>query len=104
MVGARGEVVQNWARSSITTGTKYSPDMPFVQVTRHTLYDFLAMQMSFNPEVYGVPRTHRAEPQFNDWHPKGLRQQCERSKFYKALKVWGPTYAANRVISKAIKH
>lgn len=92
--GARGEVFQNWARNIVATGTKYSPDMPFVQVTRYTSYDFLAMHMAFNPEVYGIPRSQRAERQFNDWHPKGLAQQPERLKFYEALKVWGPTYAA----------
>ncbi|AYQ29239.1 MULTISPECIES: hypothetical protein [unclassified Polaromonas] len=92
--GARGEDYQTWARNIVAQGIKYSPDMPFVTVTKYTNYDFLAMRIAFNPEPYGTARSKRPERTFNDWNPSSVSLGTERKKIYEALKDWAPAYAA----------
>jgi hypothetical protein len=91
--GARGDVFQMWARNIVSAGTKYSPDMPFVTVTKYTSYDYLAMRIGFNPETYGIPRSKRPDRTFNDWNVKVISQNTDRASFYEALKKWAPVYA-----------
>jgi hypothetical protein len=91
--GARGEVFQTWARNIVSTGIRYSPDMPFVTVTRYTSYDYLVMRIGFNPEAYGIPRSKRPDRTFNDWNVKAIAHNPDRANFYEALKKWAPVYA-----------
>ena len=91
--GATGEVFQAWARELVATGVGYSREMPFVQVTRFTPYDFLSMVIAFDPEAHGVTRSKRAERTFNDWQPQTLAGHPDRIAFYEALKSWAPTFA-----------
>jgi hypothetical protein len=91
--GARGEVFQTWARNIVSAGTKYSPEMPFVTVTRYTSYDYLMMRIGFNPEAYGIPKSKKRDRTFNDWNVKVVAQNPDRANFYEALKKWAPVYA-----------
>lgn len=91
--GSRGEVFQAWARDIVSTGTKYSSDMPFIIVTKYTSYDSLVMRVAFNPQPYGIPKSKKSARAFNDWNVKVVAQHPARENFYEALKNWAPAYA-----------
>jgi hypothetical protein len=92
--GSRGEVFQAWARDIVSTGTKYSSDMPFITVTRYTSYDSLVMRVAFNPRPYGIPKSKKSARAFNDWNVKVVTQNSAHENFYEALKNWAPAYAS----------
>lgn len=92
--GARGESFQAWARDIKSKSIGYSPEMPFVSVTRYTPYDYLQMTVSFDPSTSGISPSANPTRSFNDWLPETVAQRPTHSMFYEALVSWAPTYAA----------
>lgn len=92
--GARGEIYQSWARKLVSDGVGYSPEMPFVSVVRYTPYDFLSMQVGFDPSTAGITKSKRPERPFNDWHPQNAATDTARISFYESLKAWSNTFAS----------
>ena len=92
--GARGDVFQAWARDMKSKSIGYSPEMPFVMVTRYTPYDYLQMTVSFDPALSGIPPSQNPARTFNEWNAAGIAQRPANAKFFDALVAWSPTYAA----------
>lgn len=91
--GATGAVFEAWARDLKAKSIGYSPEMPFVRVTRYTSYDFLQMTVSFDPSVSGIVRSQNPARPFNDWFAQTVSQRPAHAKFYDALVAWAPKYA-----------
>ena len=92
--GARGEIFQTWARKLVSDGVGYSPEMPFVSVVRYTPYNFLSMQVGFDPSAAGISKSKRPERPFNDWNPQNAATDTARISFYENLKAWSNTFAS----------
>jgi hypothetical protein len=91
--GARGEKYLAWARDIKSKGIGYSPEMPYIKVTRFNSYDYLQMSMSFDPTSSGIPNSKDRTRQFNDWNPADISQRPLHAKYYEALVVWAPKFA-----------
>ena len=92
--GARGYPFLAWAGEIKARSVAYSPEMPFVTITRYTPYDFLSMSVSFNPAPYGIEKSKDGTRKLNDWNGSSVSQFQERLRFYEALKSWAPTFAS----------
>ena len=90
---ARGEAFQAWARDIKAKSIGYSPEMPFVSVTRYTSYDYLQMTVSFDPSVSGIASSQNPNRQSNDWNGLKSVPNSTHAKFYDALVLWAPKFA-----------
>lgn len=91
---ARGEIFAAWARDLKAKDISYSPEMPYVLVTRYSPSDYLSMGIRFNPSPSGIGSSKERGRQFNDWNPTQISQGSPQAQFYDALKAWAPRYAS----------
>jgi hypothetical protein len=89
--GDHGAAFEAWARDIKLKAIGYSPQMPYVSVTRYTPDDYLRMVVSFDPSVSGIAASADPAQQRNDWQPDArLPAQAD---FYAALVAWALRFA-----------
>ncbi len=94
VLGASGEQFEAWARDLTSRGVGFSPEMPFVRVTRYTKADYLQMTLSFDPQASGIGPSKYAERLVNDWNASSAPGNPQHVRFYEALAGWAPTFSA----------
>lgn len=90
---ASGTTFVGWARDLKERGIRYSPEMPYVSVTRYTMSSWLSMQLMFDPAVSGIQPSEASERSESDWQPQRAARDPQRSAFYLSLKDWAPQLA-----------
>jgi hypothetical protein len=91
---AVGSDYDAWARRIRANNIDYSPEMPFIQVTRYTRSDFLRVRVAFNPKASGIENSLAPQRHLNDWHPDNVKPGSAHERFYKALIDWAPQFAS----------
>jgi hypothetical protein len=90
---ASGNTFVSWARDLKERGIRYSPEMPYVSVTRYTMSSWLSIQLMYDPSVSGIKPSEASERSENDWQPQRAARDLQRSTFYRSLKDWAPQLA-----------
>lgn len=91
---AGGSDYDAWARRIRANNIDYSPEMPFIQVTRYTRSDFLRVRVAFNPKASGIENSPAPQRHLNDWHPDNVKPGSAHERFYKSLVDWVPQFAS----------
>jgi hypothetical protein len=77
---AGGKDYDAWSRRIRANNIDYSPEMPFVQVTRYSRSDFLRVRAAFNPKASGIENSLAPQRHRNDWHPDNVKRRlCARA-------------------------
>ena len=90
---ARGDAFQAWAREMKAKSIGYSPEAPFVMVTRFTSSDYLQMWVAFDPMLARIGPSQSPARHLNDWHGDTVSQRPTHANFYGALVSWAPKFA-----------
>jgi hypothetical protein len=89
---AHGADFEKWGHGIRSAGIGYSPEMPYVVVTRFTRSDFLMIAMHFDPASSGINAAAQPRSQ-SPWSARNLVDGSKQARFYESLTKWAPQFS-----------